>query len=735
VLVAKSGVKVLDFGLAKLAGPPSSENRETRTARPETEQGVLVGTLAYMSPEQAEAKPVDARSDIFSFGSVLYEMLTGRRAFEGGSNASLAAAILRADPPPVSAIQSLVPKMLDRVLRRCLAKDPGDRWQSAGDLKAALEWLAAGLEEAVPIARREWWKDSRIAWTLVAALAGAVAFVGWIHWNQAPALAPLVRLSVDPPPGLQFYRWTGPSVSPDGERILVDVAQPQHEVERRTWMYRISTGESAPFYNVAGYFLRYPWSTDSGSFAIRWRSGVHSMDLTGARREVLQEQVSDFAWGPSGSYLFAIDGKGLFWAERGSSRRQVTVQQSVDVVHELPQLLPDGKSFLFHKRQGATVETWLGRLDGKESKRLLSNASQARFAPPDYLIYLAGGSLFAQRFNAGLGGLTGDPRALVSGVATSLGEPYGLFSVSRNVLAFRQGPVNNPERLMWLDRSGNVIGTLGEVADYTNPALSPDGRHLAVCIREPGRKRNIWIFDLARGTKTCLKFQEADETNPIWSPDGSEIAYSSDRRGHRDLYAMSASGSGPERVLLESGEDKSLADWSADGSFLLYSVPRGTLVREVWILPLTSNARMPVRLNDAPYRQGQAVIAPDGHSVLHTSMEGDDEVFEYLYLQRLQSSGGRKWQIATAARDPCWRGDGREIFYRSSDALMAAEIDTDGSPGPPHQLFPLQGSTVRRLVATRDGQRFLAVMPAEVRDPATIPFVVILNWQRLLADR
>jgi hypothetical protein len=737
VLVAKSGVKVLDFGLAKQVGPRSPEDQETRTAGPETEEGAVVGTVAYMSPEQAEAKPVDARSDIFSFGSVLYEMLTGRRAFEGGSSASLAAAILTAEPPPVSALQPRAPKMLDRVLQRCLAKDPGDRWQSAGDLKAALEWLAAGLEDAAPAARCAWWKNSRVAWIVAAALACAVALVGWIDWNRTPVAAPLVRMAVEPPPGLKFYRWTGPLVSPDGERILFDVADPQLEVERRTWMYRVSTGESAPFYNLGGYYLRHPWSPDSRSVAIRWRGGVRSIDLTGMPEEVLQEQVSDFAWGPSGSYFFGIDGKGLFWVERGSARRQVTVMQASDIDDELPQPLPDGKSFLFHRRQGMVLETWLARLDGKESKRLLSKVSQARFAPPGYLIYLAGGSLFAQRFDTGRGILNGEPQALVSGVATSLGEPYGLFSVSRNVLAFRQGLVNNPVRLTWFDRTGNPIGTLGEVADYTNPTLSPDGRRLAVCIREPGAKRNIWIFDLARGTRTCLKLQEADETNPVWSPDGSEIGYTSDRRGHRDLYARSSSGSGSERVLFESGEDKTLLDWSADGSFLLYAVPKGTEIRELWILPLIGNSRTPLRLNDAPYRQSKAVIAPDGRSVVYMSDEANYTAFENLYLQRLPPSGARKWQVATGAKDPYWRGDGREIFYLSRDAMMAAEIAADGSPGPPHPLFSLQTRSLGRnsFVATKDGQRFLAVMPAEARDPATIPFVVILNWQRLLEDR
>jgi len=738
VLVTKGGVKILDFGLAKVAEPTPSEEEETHTVSPRTKEGTIVGTLQYMAPEQLQGKEADFRSDIFAFGLVFYEMLTGRRAFEAQSSAGLIAAIMTAQPAPVVSLQPLTPPSVDHLLQRCLAKDPDDRWQSARDLKAELEWLAGGAAglaapPAVPALR---WTAGWLGWLAAAVLACALAVLGWIHWNQKPAPAALVRLTVHSPQGEKFVRERWPLVSPDGEQILFYTSPDQMTTPAKTWIYMVSAGRWELFPNASTNWAN-PWSPDGKSFAFRAAGGVGRIDLTGARSEVLHEQVSDFAWGPSGSYLFGIAGQGLFWVDRGSPRRQVTVQKPDEGAHEYPQILPNGKSFLFQKRRTGSVDTWFASLDGKDQKFLLTEASQAQFAPPDYLLYLDAGTLLAQRFDPVRGRLKGDPRVIASGVAAYPSGPLGQFSVSRNgVLAFRQGSVTNPTTLTWLDRSGNPIGTLGEVADYASPDLSRDGQRLAVCIRGSNGKRNIWIFDLTRGTKTCLKLRASDEVNPRWSPDGSEVAYSSDRRGHRDLYAMSSSGSGPERVVLESIEDKSLLDWSADGKFLIYSVLRISPMRELWTLPLTGSQRAPVRLNDAPYRQNAAAIAPDGRSLVYASAEASRLDFTYIYLQRLEPDG-RKWQITTLGSDPKWRGDGREFFYISPEGMVAVDVSADGSPGSPHILFPLkvQGPGRGSLVVTRDGQRFLMVLPAETSDPDTTPFVVVLNWQRLLEDR
>ena len=468
-------------------------------------------------------------------------------------------------------------------------------------------------------------------------------------------------------------------------------------------------------------------------------STIARVDLTGGRTEILRENITGFSWGPAGSYFFGIREKGLFWVGKDSSRKQVTAQKSDEGLHQNPQLLPDEKSFLFAKQRTGILETWFAHLDGKDPKLVLSKASQAYYAPPGYLVYMQSDSLVAQRFDASRGVLVGDARSLVTGVAKNTSEPWGEFTVSTTgVLAFRQGSVTNPSRLSWFDRNGNVTGTLGEVSDYSVAALSPDGQRVAVSVRDSSGKRDIWVFDVQRGTKTRITFEPSDEVNPTWSPDGSEIAYSSDRRGHRDIYARPSSGTGQERVVFESDEDKSVEDWSSDGKFLAYTVQNPKTRRDVWLLPMAGSDRKPVLFLGTPANEDQPRFSPDSRWLLYVSNEtGRNEIYAQAW-----PPNGKKWQISNSfSGDPRWSADGKTVFYATRTGtraydLMAVDISGAGQelqPSSPKKLFPYRAAQSKNtFIAAKDGQHFLVITPEEAQDPTLTPFVVILNWQRLL---
>jgi Tol biopolymer transport system component len=496
-----------------------------------------------------------------------------------------------------------------------------------------------------------------------------------------------------------------------------------------------------PIRTHVNFYEYLQWSPDSNSFALSLGDRVMRVDLaTSSQTEVLRENIYDFSWRPDGSYVFGLPEKGLFLAASRSRRKQLTTQKSDEGQHGNAQALPDGNSFLFEKRRTTQVETWLGRFDGRDPTLLLTATSQALYAPPGYLLYLQGDSILAHPFDATHGTLTGDPKTVVNGVGRSDDLPVlAWFSVSANgVLAFRQGSVTNPTRLTWFDRRGKMIGALGDVADYSNPALSPDGHRLAVCIRDSRGTRDIWVIDLTRGFKTRLTVDPSDDSNPAWSPDGSEIAYSSDRHGHRDMYVRSSSGTGQERVLFESNEDKTVLDWSPDGKSLFYSVLNPKTSRDLWILPMTGTVRTPALFLGTPFSEDWAAVAPDNRLVLYRSFESGPP---QLYVQPLPPNG-QKWQISnSAAVEAQWRADGREVFYISGRDLIAVDISITGGSlqlGASHALFRLpsmESEGKNRFIASRDGQRFLLITTEQARVESLTPFVVIVNWLRLLENK
>jgi hypothetical protein len=594
VILTRSGAKLLDFGLAKFT--PVVEVSGTATTRltndpPITEKGTILGTFQYMAPEQFEGKEADARSDIFSFGAMLFEMVSGRKSFEASSRASLIAAVISVNPPPVSTIQPMASPALDRLVQRCLAKSPDDRWQNAGDLRSELEWIAgAGSMAGVPApiaARRV--NRKRLAW-LAAGLAVALllALSVWvaIHLLHEPAPATAVRFEIPAPDKLQFRFYQIPAVSPDGERIAFTAADGNNGSQRL--FVRPLNAPTATEIPVAGSGPLFPfWSPDGRQIAFRSGESLEKVDLSGGPPVTICNcPGSDGGtWNRDGVILSGNFSGALFRVSAaGGDPKPLRPLADGEISQRWPLFLPDGNHYLYLSlsshldRQGI----YAASLDSRDRKFIVATNSNAAYVESGQLLFTRGDVLMAQPFNLRSLTLTSEPRPVADHVELSTTAATGgvnafasaTFSVSPNgVLVWRRSLQSSQSQLQWYDRQGKKLSTVGEAADYSNPSLSPDNSKLAVCIRDPQtRTRDIWIFDLKRGSRTRLTFDPADDLDPVWSPDGSRVAFTSDRAGQRDIYVKPADGSGEEQLLVgEKGTDKNVEDWSRDGKWHKYT--------------------------------------------------------------------------------------------------------------------------------------------------------------------
>jgi Tol biopolymer transport system component len=438
------------------------------------------------------------------------------------------------------------------------------------------------------------------------------------------------------------------------------------------------------------------------------------------------------AWGPSGVILFTGGESPYPLYQIPASGGEAKKVAGSGYAQFFPSFLPGGRSFLYCTPGGGLgydASLYAAALDSKQVKRLVTGSSGV-FVQPGWLLYVRGSTLVAQSFDPDKQALSGDPIQIADQVAAVALINAGGFSVSQNVLAYRRAPPPQPSDLTWYDRQGKRLGTVGEPAVYTNPALSPDGKRLAVGRLDPAtNNRNIWVLDLVRGVSSRLTFDKADDTNPVWSPDGSRIAFSSSRKENRNIYWKAASGAGADEPLLEAAESKSVEDWSADGKLLLFNINTS----EIDALPLSGD-RKPYPVLKAPFTQAHASLSPDGHWIAYVSQEsGRMEVF----VQDFPPAGG-KWQISNSGgTEPSWRHDGKELYYLNGTKLEAVDVNTAGSSfeaGFPKDLFdvPVVNDLNRRnrYVATPDGRRFLFVTSPKTIDAA--PFLVVQNWQTLL---
>jgi len=751
VMLTKSGVKLLDFGLARLEAPAKGGVFSSLSIAPTelpgaglTAEGTILGTFQYMAPEQLEGKEADARSDIFAFGAVLYEMATARKAFTGKSQASLIAAILEHEPAPISAVQPMTPPAFERVVRTCLAKDPEDRWQTAHDVMLELRWIAqAGSQAGAPapvVARRR--NRERIAWSAFALAAAAAVLLGVGYLRRAPAPRQVFRSSIAPPPNLGFVY---SALSPDGSRIVFRGNSP--DGKSQLWIQSLTELSARPLAGTEEASFPF-WSPDGRSIGFFANKKLKRMESTGGPSLTLCDaDGAGGSWNRNGVILFALPTGPIYRIPAAGGTPEAVTRLDAsrhETSHRYPVFLPDGRHFLYWAanlagavEDPANAAIRAGSLDSKEDRRILPGYSGVAYAS-GYLLFAREGNLFAQRFDAGKLGLFGEPQPLAQQLR-DLG-PFlrmATFSVSDNGVLIYEPPPPSVRQMTWIDRDGKKTGTLGEPATVSGPRISPDGTKVAASIFDANsRASDIWIFELARGAKTRLTTDPSASTSPVWSPDGSRILFASDRKHQGDLYVKAATGGAKEEPVYEAEGQKIPHDWSPDGAAIVFDDREAGGERKLSLKMLaTAGGRRPVELLKRGDALGDSRFSPDGRWLAYMS---DESGRMEIYVAAFPGPGGR-WQISTeGGMAPRWRRDGKELFYVSSERkMMAVEVKPGPSfeAGHPRTLFETPYRLPGRLGlpgfdVSADGQKFLLVTPAGESAPP--PMTLVVNWPAAL---
>ena len=744
IMLTKAGVKLLDFGLAKFgegmgqAGaavtqavtePKRMGSPGSAPSGPLTAEGTILGTFQYMAPEQLEGGEADTRSDIFALGSVLYEMATGRRAFEGRSQASLIAAILEREPAPLSAVVPMTPPALDHIVRKCLEKDPDDRWQSASDVSGQLRWVAesssaAGIPAVVATRRRA---RSRLAWIVAAAASLGLVGMAFLWWTGRPSTPPVVRFHVAVPEGVEFVR--SANVSPDGRKLAIGT---RGSSEDRIWMRSLDDLTARPVPGTEGGDLGI-WSSDSRHVAFFSNGKLRKVSVAGGPAQTVCDAPSGDAgtWSAQGVILFDgsfNDGIARVAAGGGTPAAAVAMDSTVaGRTFGWPTFLPDQRHFLFIEIDSEEYSLYWGDLQTGEKGRIAAIGSRVAYVEPGYLLHVTEETLVAQPFDAKRLEFTGEPIPLAEDIrVNNWGD--ATFSASRNgVLVYR--PLGeDEEHLIWVDREGRVEEALGDPASYDGLSVAPDGRIVVERTSVSANNVDLWVLDPQRGTASRLTFDPQVDIDPIWTPDARHVIYSAqDEDGGWEIRRRTASGVGDAEALVHFDSFATIDDVTADGKTLILIAFRGETRQDILRFDLDGSSE-PQPFLATPFGEGDADLSPDDRWIAYVSDEsGRSEIYVRSF-----PDGESKWQVSTEGGDqPTWRADGKELFYISDDRrLLSVSVDgRDGlAIGTPQELFKLTWARAggSEYEPAPDGQRFLFLRDLVETDPT--PFTVVLNW-------
>ena len=754
VMLTASGAKVLDFGLAKWHGSASDDvlPLSLATAPPTlTQAGAVVGTIQYMAPEQLEGKPADGRSDLFALGAIIYEMTTGRKAFEGTSSATVMAAILSSAPPPLATLQQVAPPALGHVVKTCLAKDPDERWQAAGDVARELIWISETISEAaVPAPVKARAKRHNYFWIGATALFGSVAaLLGFVRLREAPAKTSPVRLLIAPPEHAAYATFDGiespPVVSPDGRHVAFIA----HEIGQANsvWVRSLDALAAHALAGTEEASASSPrpfWSPDSRSIGFFAGGKLKRIDVDGGAPQVLCDAPDGrgAAWSEQGIIVFAPKADGPLYriSASGGAIAPATKLRADESGHRWPVFLPDGRHFLYLSRTSPDFSksgTDLASLDSSDVRHVLSvdaNALNVAYSNTGHLLFVRGGTLFAQPFDATTFLVTGKPLSVAEQVARD-GGLGATFSISTNgVLIYRKESAPISSQLVWLDRTGRKVGALGVPASQDSVSLSPDGTRVAVRRGlAPAGRDDIWLLNVASGAASRLTFDSGNFA-PFWSPDGRLIAFGSQRHAGTQIingvFRKTSSGSGEVEMLVSGRFSTNPTDWSRDGRFIIYADQNPATNYDLWALSLAGD-RQPILLVQTDGSDASGQVSPDARWLAYTSnVSGREEV----YVQAFPTAHG-KWQISTSGgTQPRWHRNGKELFYISADRQFTAvpvkpAVDSfEIGVHEPLFAYPGSGEDFTYDVSP-DGDRFLV---NTVVSDTSQPIVVVLNWRTAL---